>query len=382
MANSNNSKIISNAHPHTIKKFELIETYIKAWAQILMLNKKSSGIVFIDCMCNSGVYKDDDGNIVYGTPIRVANALRDVARKYTDKQVHLYFNDYSQKKIEELKKHLPIDERNFKIITTTRDGNELLKWIGPQLNSNSHMHFFLLYDPYDASIDWKALLPFFRHWGEVLINHMISDSVRAVQQVKREEKKKKYEDTYQVDSISDLIPYGSNKAAYEKRLLEIIKHMKGSEGREYYVAAFPFFNTKNALVYDLVHCTSHKKGFKLFKSTAWKTFGDKSSAKNRHCNEGQLAFDLLNGEGVYVPYIDEYCYDVYNMASYVQQHFRGKKNIPLDDIWTLLDAHPVFPSDGYKDEIKRILKKDYDAKETKGIGNKFKHTISFSDRRE
>lgn len=45
MASSNNSKIISDARPHTVKKFELIETYIKSWAQILMLNNKCSGIV-------------------------------------------------------------------------------------------------------------------------------------------------------------------------------------------------------------------------------------------------------------------------------------------------------------------------------------------------
>lgn len=374
MASNNNVKIISDAHPHTIKKFQLIEAYIKSWAQKLMLTESCTGIVFIDCMCNSGVYKDDDRENVYGTPIRVAKALLDVARTYPDKQVHLYFNDYDKKKIEELEKHLPPEERNYKIITTTRDGNELLKWIGPQLNQNSHMHFFLLYDPYDASIDWDALLPFFRNWGEVLINHMISDSVRAIQQVKREDKKKKYEGTYLVNSISELVPYGSNQAAYEKRILEIIDYMKGSAEREYYVSAFPFFNTKNALVYDLVHCTSHEKGFKLFKSTAWKTFGDKSSSKNKKVNNDQLSFDFLTGETVRVTSIDEYCYDVFNMAAYVQNNFKGQNNVPLENIWCLLDRHPVFPSEGYKKELKNILKKDYDAK----VSTK---SITFADRR-
>ncbi|MBP1926685.1 three-Cys-motif partner protein [Sedimentibacter acidaminivorans] len=374
MASNNNVKIISDAHPHTIKKFELIETYIKSWAHKLMLTESCTGIVFIDCMCNSGIYKDDDGKNVYGTPIRVADALLDVARTYPDKQVHLYFNDYDKKKIEELEKHLPQEERNYKIITTTRDGNELLKWIGPQLNQNSHMHFFLLYDPYDASIDWDALLPFFRNWGEVLINHMISDSVRAISQVKREDKKKKYEGTYRVNSISELVPYGSNQAAYEKRVLEIIEHMKGSAGREYYVSAFPFFNTKNALVYDLVHCTSHEKGFKLFKSTAWKTFGDKSSSKNKQGNNGQLSLDFLTGETVSVISVDEYCYDVFNMAAYVQNNFKGQNDVSLEKIWELLDDHPVFPSEGYKKELKSILKKDYDAK----VSTK---SITFADRR-
>ncbi len=374
MANNNNSKIISDAHQHTVKKFELIETYIKSWAQKLMLTDSCSGIIFIDCMCNSGVYKDDDKNEVYGTPIRVANALLDVARIYPLKQVHLYFNDNDAKKIEELKKHIPTNERNFKIITTIKDGNELLKFIGPQLNKSTSMHYFLLYDPYDASIDWDALLPFFRNWGEVLINHMISDSVRAIPQVKREEKKKKYEGTYQVSSISELVPYGSNQAAYEKRILDIIEHMKGSTERKYFVSAFPFFNTKNSLVYDLVHCTNHEKGFKLFKSTAWKTFDDKSSGKNKRGNERQLMFDLVSGEAITCSEIDEYCYDLYNLAAYVQNNFRGCENVKLIEIWEFIDAHPIFPSDGYKPDIKRLLKNEYNAKESSGL-------MSFEDRR-
>ena len=38
MSSKNNSQVISKASPHTVKKFELIETYIKSWAQKLMLN--------------------------------------------------------------------------------------------------------------------------------------------------------------------------------------------------------------------------------------------------------------------------------------------------------------------------------------------------------
>lgn len=43
--------IISKASPHTIKKFELIEEYIKSWAQKLLLTESCNGLIFIDCMC-------------------------------------------------------------------------------------------------------------------------------------------------------------------------------------------------------------------------------------------------------------------------------------------------------------------------------------------
>ncbi len=278
-----------------------------------------------------------------------------------------------KEKIETLKQYLPQDERNYKIVTTTRDGNELLKWIGPQLNQKSHIHFFLLYDPYNASIDWNALMPFFRNWSEVLINHMVSDSVRAISQVKKENKKKKYEETYQVESISELLPYGSDKAAYEKRVIDIIQKMKGSASRIYCVAAFPFFNTWNSLVYDLVHCTSHEKGFKLFKSTAWKIFNGKSSSKNRHGMENQLEIDF-SGEGFAKPVIDKYCYDLNSIAAYLQENFYGRKDVPFEEVWAILDEHPVFPSDGYRQDLKRILGRDCGAK----ISQK---TITFSGRR-
>ena len=58
---SSSDAIIGHANPHTIKKFELIEKYVEAWAHKLLQNQYCSGLVFIDCMSNSGEYVDDDG---------------------------------------------------------------------------------------------------------------------------------------------------------------------------------------------------------------------------------------------------------------------------------------------------------------------------------
>ena len=52
---SKKKSVISKASPHTIKKFELIEEYIKSWAEKLLLTDSCNGLIFIDCMCNSGV---------------------------------------------------------------------------------------------------------------------------------------------------------------------------------------------------------------------------------------------------------------------------------------------------------------------------------------
>lgn len=352
MASSNNKELISRASPHTIKKFELIEEYIKSWAQKLMLNPYCNGIIFIDCMCNSGLYHDENDATVEGTPIRVARLLRDVAGQYPRKQVHLYFNDIDKDKTDLLLTKLPSSRGNFHVIVTHDDGNALLKRIGSELDQRNHLHYFLLYDPYDASIDWEALFPFFRNWGEVMINHMVSDPVRAITQVKRGSTKVKYESTY-LDAFENLVPFGSDKKAYEKRVEEIIETLKGH--REYFVAAFPFYNSQNSQVYSLIHCTGNIEGFKLYKKSAWKTFGARSSTKNSHVDKYQLALDL-SGQGLVTTSTDESCYVVTDIAQYLNRAFAGRANVPLQELWDLLDGHPIFPSDGYRKEIRSDLK--------------------------
>lgn len=365
---SNNTAVISKASNHTIKKFELIENYVKSWAHKLLQNPHCNGVIFIDCMCNSGVYFNDKDEKVFGTPVRVAKILRDAAGQYPNKKIYIYLNDYSAEKIALLRENLPAEKSNFKYSITIKDGNALLKEIGSKLDNRKKLHLFLLYDPYDAHIDWNALSPFFRSWSEVLINHMISDSIRAVKVAKSDIAKQKYEKTYLSD-FENLLPFGSDKSAYEKRVEEIINGLKGSSSREYYVASYPFFNTRNALQYDLVHCTSNKEGFKLYKTTAWKTFGGKSSIKNTHGKENQLMLDM-DGSGVLKTEIDEKCYYVKDIADYIQTKFAGMKNVPLSLVWGTLDKHPVFPSDGFRKDIKNDLKNTYGARTSRD-------TISF-----
>lgn len=374
MGSSNNDEVISKASPHTIKKFELIEAYIKTWAQKLMNNASCNGLIFIDCMCNSGMYYDENGNSVQGTPIRVAHILRKVAGQYPDKQVYIYFNDYNKAKTDLLKQNLPEQKRNYHITITTQDGNNLLKNMGSKLDPENHLHYFLLYDPYDASIDWEALAPFFRYWGEVMINHMVSDPVRAITQVKENDTKKKYEATY-LTEFGELVPFGSDKDAYQERVEHIIDILKGK--RRYFVSAFPFYNTQNSQMYNLIHCTSNLIGFQLYKKTAWKTFDDKSSTKNAQ-TDGQLELDILFG-GVKT-HTDENCYCIDDIVYYVQRKFAGRE-VYVDDIWSTLDLHPIFPSDGYRSEIKNGLKRIYGAKEGKKFDSqtgKNRNVITFA----
>ena len=214
MASSKKKEIISVASPHTIKKFELISKYVEAWAEILLNSDKCSGIVYIDCMSNSGVYKNENGEMIEGTALLVSNILAKAMMKYTTKQAHIYFNDLDQDKIEELNTRLPKRTNNFHIQTYSMDASELLNKISSQFTSIfSGMNFLLIYDPYDARIDWDALMPFMKNWGEVIINHMVSDTLRAAKVAKKQDVIDKYETTYRTN-INELVAFGSDRNAY------------------------------------------------------------------------------------------------------------------------------------------------------------------------
>jgi len=364
MASSNNNEVISKVSPHTIKKFELIEAYVQTWAHKLLEYGRNTGncngIVFIDCMCNSGMYLNEEtGELVEGTPIRVARVLSDVMREqnYQDRQAWLYFNDLSQDKIDELQKHMPAETRNFHISLSVGDGNLLLRSIGSRLSAQAKINYLLVYDPYQATIDWAALLPFIRNWGEIILNHMVSDSIRAVSQARRPDAISKYESTY-LAKIEDLIDFGSDRDAFEQRIKDIITVLNGKNHKRYYIASYPFFNSKNTVVYNLLHCTSSFVGFKLYKSTAWTTFGGKSSMKKSKIDPGQLRFDFGSDSDdiVMTTETDENCYYVQDIVKFIIGTFSGRMDVPLQEIWNAVDEHPIFPSDLYKNDIKDQLR--------------------------
>lgn len=342
----------NKANPHTIKKFEIIATYVKSWIEKLM-NYQRGGIsqcneiCFIDCMCNNGRYIDDSGTIIDGTPIRVARIISDAMKKYPDKKAILYFNDSDSTKINELKEYLPENTRNYQICLSHKNGNDLLKNLRSRLLQKPNVHYLLFYDHYDASIDWTALAPYFFGWGEVILNHVVSDTVRAITSVKRLETKNKYQQTY-LTAIEELINLHEDKNAYDKLIENIIKKLGNISNREYYLASFPFFIRTNARIYNIIFFTKSQEGFKLFKTTAWKTFGDKSSNQNTHGKERQIP--LLDIED------SRQCYYVSDIVNYIINHFKGQKAVPLEKIWALVDEHPIFPTKDYKNSIKEQLK--------------------------
>lgn len=366
MSKQMNNEIITEAKPHTIKKFELIERYVDEWARkILGYDGKdgregSKGIIYIDCMSNSGVYRDENGNQIEGTALRVAKRLNDIVTNYPGKSAILIFNDISEQRIEYLKTVIEkANLTNIQVVYRSEDCNSFLR--GLDLDSyKRQFNTLLLYDPYKAAIDWDAVTPFLNTWGEVIINHMVFDTSRGASQAKKKDVIVRYTETYQED-IGTIIKMGKDKHQLNDAIIAIINKRRTGSPQRKYIASFPFFTRTNGLVYNLIHCCSNIEGVKLFKRVAWKTFGDKSSLKNTHGDEMQLQFNLT-GEGFFDSPTDEDCYFVKDIAKYIYDKYKSNNPLYLTTIYADLDEHPIFPSDGYKNEIKDELRRTYGAK--------------------
>lgn len=366
MARTKKVETITKISPHTVKKFELIEKYVDEWARkILGFNGTkglpgSKGVIYIDCMCNSGVY-EVDGKLVEGTALRVAKKLNEIISNYPGKEAILLFNDLQSERVDLLRTE--IEKANLEnIIVSYNEGdcNAFLKGLNLSAYQQGY-NTLLLYDPYNASIDWSAVKPFLNRWGEVIINHMSSDTTRGISQAKKQDVIARYEETYQSD-ISQLL--NTDKAGLDNIVVSIIRNNinKGSSG--YYVSLAPFYNRTNGKLYSLIHCSANIEGTKLYKKVTWKTFGDKSSMKNTHGVEEQFVLDF-NGDGFLNTVTDEDCYYVKDIAKYIFEKYSTLGRVSLDVMYKDLDVHPIFPSDGYKNEIKAELKDRYYVRATR-----------------
>ena len=188
---------------------------------------------------------------------------------------------------------------------------------------------------------------------------MVSDTSRGASQAKKKDVIVRYTETYQED-IATIIKMGKDKHQLNDAIIAIINKRKTGSPQNKYIASFPFFTRTNGLVYNLIHCCSNVEGIKLFKRVAWKTFGDKSSLKNTHGNELQLQLDL-NGDGAVDSPTDEDCYFIKDIAKYIYNKYKHDNPLYLKTIYADLDEHPVFPSDGYKNDIKDALRSTYGA---------------------
>ena len=107
-------------------------------------------------------------------------------------------------------------------------------------------------------------------------------------------------------------------------------------------------------MYDLLLGTSYKKAFNLYKEKAWKIFGGNSSGKRTKINPEQQ--DLFSpSELATCEQTDNDRLGTGNIVNFIIKEFEGHIGVEWDTIWDKLDDHPIFPSTGFRKEIKDCL---------------------------
>lgn len=140
--------------PHSQAKLDLYKNYLVNYLRVLTLTPFCSKIHLFDIYCGVGVYKD--GNV--GSPIITNNTIKEVNEMIQNlgkplKPIAAYINDHQKEKIESVKKVLdPCSAENCKYEYFTKDADDMLDYVGTQVNSFTTKERSLVFiDPYGYS---------------------------------------------------------------------------------------------------------------------------------------------------------------------------------------------------------------------------------------
>ena len=279
-----NEKILDEAKLYTQYKIKYIKDYVRRWLNVAV-NYRQRNIVFIDSMCNAGVYK----NGIKGTCIEVIELFIEYAKENQAKQFYVFLNDYDKDKIRVLNGlisnyNVP---NNLKINIKDKEVVEYLSLL-IEKNTFSNSCFTLLYtDPYNFGIPnlLTTIKTFIdKFYCELLFNYFSSDVTRNKNNTFAKNKMSKIKNELS-SVITDINIDDDENKEILNRLISTYKDTKNIK----YSFAYRFNNTNNAELYYIIFFTPNKRGLELIKESIWEVFnGEESFKKEIDIDKSQL----------------------------------------------------------------------------------------------
>lgn len=333
-----NEKYLDEAKLHTQYKIKYIKDYVRRWLNVAV-NYRQNNIVFIDSMCNAGIYK----NGIKGTCIEVIELFIEYAKENQSKQFYVFLNDYDKDKIRVLNElisnyNMP---NNLKINIKDKDVVEYLSLL-IEKNTFSNSCFTLLYtDPYNFGIPnlLTTIKTFIdKFYCELLFNYFSSDVTRNKNNTSAKNKMSKIKNELS-SVITDINIDGDKNKEILNKLISTYKNTKNIK----YSFAYRFNNTNNAELYYIIFFTPNKRGLELIKESIWEVFnGEESFKKQIDIEKSQLKlFDT-----------DDLLISTYSgpMKESIIKLALDKRELSYDDIETyvlenslLKDSHIIKP---------------------------------------
>lgn len=333
-----NDKDLDEAKLHTQYKIKYIKDYVRRWLNVAV-NYKQRNIVFIDSMCNAGIYK----NGIKGTCIEVIELFIEYAKENKNKKFYVFLNDYNLNRTKILKELLSeyTIPNNLKISISDKDVVEYLN-ILIQKNIFNNSCFTLLYiDPYNFGIPnlLSTINAFIdKYYCELLFNYFSSDIVRNKNNTSAQDKMSKIKNELS-SVITDINIVDDENKDILNKLINTYKNTKNIK----YSFAYRFNNTNNTELYYIIFFTPNKRGLELIKESIWEVFnGEESFKKQIDIDKDQLK--LFNTDDLLISTYSD------SMKELITKLASEKEELSYEDIETyvlenslLKESHIIKP---------------------------------------
>lgn len=258
-----NDNLLDSKKEQTGRKVELIKTYVELYLLVQLNRQEIKNIIFIDSMCNAGMYDDGD----FCSSIEVLLLFIKKAQNDTIHEFHLVVNDKDLNRIKSTEwlfykvKSLLGDSNNVKFHKFNKDVNEFLncfdseKNLGIQKYEKNSMILFV--DPYNYNSVKFESIEFFlsRYYCELFYNFFSSDYTRN---------KSKY--------ICNGEVFGFPSSLTPDELAEEMRKRLKTNTKIKYCFSYNFKTMKQVDLYQIIFATPNAKGLEKLKEAIIKVF--------------------------------------------------------------------------------------------------------------
>lgn len=258
---------------HTKHKILYVCEYVKEWLYV-SCNSQNDNLNFIDCMSNAGIYADGE----FCTAIEVIKIFCERAPHHDDKVFNVLLNDIDAKRIEIAKEvcKIIIDKlpHNVHVYFDNQDVNEYLRTLKQRYNIFAYPSKTILFvDPFDfRTVHIPTLREYLENaYCELIFNMFTSDFVRNGV------------DKGIANSLGGNYTFDSKDALWQ-HVAETL-----TTGRMKYCLSYPFRNSKNVELYQILFLTPSDKGLDKLKQAIWNTFNGQDYFRADRVAAGQLS---------------------------------------------------------------------------------------------
>lgn len=238
-------------------KHKVLESYLKIWIAKL---GKFKNTIFFDCHGGCGAYLEENGQLSFGSSIRIKNIASEINKNRKTKTGVYYCeieSKYYRNYLEVIK-----DNGSPKILTYNKSFEDVIKDVNIKKYYNNYPTLFFV-DPFGYNFKISELSPMMKGYGNEIIINFMFDFINRFLSIDNLEKR--YNDFFGTNEWQ--LAKNMKEQEREEFLIGIFKNkIKEITGAKFVFAYRLCFPNKNQTYYYLVHATNHIDGITFMKT--------------------------------------------------------------------------------------------------------------------